>query len=88
PHPLGSCWIFAVVGAIEGISKIVTNNLVDISTQQLVDCDNQGESRSCVGGFIETIYQYVIQNRGINTERDYPNVGVMDNCKVFQFNWC
>ncbi|KAF7803322.1 ervatamin-B-like [Senna tora] len=46
---LESHWAFSVVGAIEGINAINTGKLIELSAQQLVDCDPA--SNGCEGGF-------------------------------------
>ncbi|KAE9586739.1 putative actinidain [Lupinus albus] len=67
----GACWSFSATGAIEGINKIVTGSLVSLSEQELVDCDRDYNS-GCEGGIMEYAYQFVIDNHGIDTEKDYP----------------
>ncbi|KAK7310934.1 hypothetical protein RJT34_08740 [Clitoria ternatea] len=67
----GACWAFSATGAIEGINKIVTGSLESLSEQELIDCDTSYNS-GCDGGLMNYAYQFVISNRGIDTEEDYP----------------
>ncbi|KAL9312533.1 hypothetical protein ACSQ67_017985 [Phaseolus vulgaris] len=67
----GACWAFSATGAIEGINKIVTGSLESLSEQELVDCDTSYNS-GCEGGLMDYAYQFVIDNKGIDTEDDYP----------------
>ncbi|MFS7999245.1 putative zingipain [Helianthus anomalus] len=71
PINISSGWAFSVTGAVEGINKIVTGNLVPVSEQELVNCDtsyNQG----CKGGLVDHAFEFIIKNGGIHTEEDYP----------------
>ncbi|MED6118381.1 hypothetical protein PIB30_002087 [Stylosanthes scabra] len=67
----GACWSFSATGAIEGINKIVTGSLESLSEQELVDCDKKYNS-GCEGGLMDYAYQFIIDNKGIDTESDYP----------------
>lgn len=68
---LGACWSFSATGAMEGINQIVTGSLTSLSEQELVDCD-RSYNLGCDGGLMDYAYQFVIDNKGIDTEDDYP----------------
>ena len=54
---------------MEGINKIVTGKLVELSEMELIDCDHN--SHGCNGGRMDYAFQWVISNGGIDTEADY-----------------
>ncbi|XP_027723459.1 cathepsin L2-like [Vombatus ursinus] len=64
-----SCWAYSVTGALEGQFFRKTVRLVQLSTQQLLDCSGAG---NCTGGYILETYRYIIQNGDITTESCYP----------------
>ncbi|XP_028794871.1 ervatamin-B [Neltuma alba] len=78
----GNCeshWAFSVVGAIEGINAINTGKLIELSAQQLVDCDPK--SHGCAGGFYFDAFGWVIDNGGIDTAADYPYTATNGSCQ-------
>ncbi|KAK9053253.1 hypothetical protein SSX86_029886 [Deinandra increscens subsp. villosa] len=75
----GSCWAFSTVASVEGLNKIVTGDLISLSEQELVDCDNENNS-GCNGGSMDLAFQFIVSNGGIDSESDYPYKGVGDVC--------
>jgi len=77
----GSCWAFSAVGNIESINAIVNGNLVSLSEQQIVDCDVDSDDEGCNGGWMHSAMDYVIDQGGIQSDKDYPYTGRDDDCK-------
>lgn len=76
----GACWAFSAVAAIESINQIKSGKLVSLSEQELIDCDVDGEDQGCEGGLMDTAFDFIVQNRGINSEANYPFVGDDGSC--------
>lgn len=48
---------------------------MSLSEQNLIDCSGEFGNYGCDGGFVDSAFQYIIANRGIDTERSYPYEG-------------
>ncbi|KAF0906619.1 hypothetical protein E2562_012202, partial [Oryza meyeriana var. granulata] len=77
-----SCWAFSAVGAVEGINKIVTGDLVTLSEQELVECAKNGANSGCSGGMMDDAFAFITRNGGIDTEEDYPYTASDGKCNL------
>ncbi|EEF29008.1 probable cysteine protease RD19D [Ricinus communis] len=84
----GSCWAFSTTGAIEGANFIATGKLLNLSEQQLVDCDRVCDIKEktacddgCGGGLMTNAYRYLIEAGGLEDEISYPYTGKPGKCK-------
>jgi len=75
----GACWAFSAVAAMEGALQIKTGKLVNLSEQQLVDCDTAKE-KGCSGGMMDTAFQYEMSKGGLCKYDDYPYVAKKGTC--------
>ncbi|OCT89486.1 hypothetical protein XELAEV_18018107mg [Xenopus laevis] len=74
----GSCWAFATVGVMESRYCIRTKELLNLSEQQLVDCDEKNEG--CCGGFPIHALDYVAHH-GVMRNKDYEYAAKRDTCE-------
>ncbi|CAI8591011.1 unnamed protein product [Vicia faba] len=65
----GCCWAFSTVAAIEGIVAIKTGKLLSLSNQEVLDCEPYG---NCSRGSVAKALDWVIGNKGIALQEDYP----------------
>lgn len=76
----GSCWAFSAVGTIEGQHCIKNNKLVSLSEQNIVDCSYGFGNEGCDGGWPEAGMRYVMNNSGLDTEKNYPYTANDGSC--------
>jgi len=74
----GSCWAFSATEQIESNHALVYSLPPPLAPQQIVDCDVL--SNHCDGGFPPLAYEYVQGVGGLETESEYPYVGVKQTC--------
>jgi len=74
----GSCWAFSTVCSMEKLHWDKTKTRIDLSQQELVDCDTR--SYGCNGGFPEYALAYV-QANGLALASSYPYGAAQSSCK-------
>jgi len=77
----GSCWAFSAVENVESVwilSGKGSNKTVQLSEQQVVDCDQT--DAGCNGGDTPSAFQYIMDAGGIESEDDYPYQGYDGSC--------
>jgi len=74
----GSCWAFSTVAAVESWVALHGGGLLDLSEQELVDCDPV--DHGCVGGDLEDPFRYVSSKKGLLLEASYPYESAAGQC--------
>ncbi|KAJ8726657.1 hypothetical protein PYW07_001355 [Mythimna separata] len=75
----GGCYAFSASGNIEGQYAIKHGSLIELSEQQIIDCDKG--SKGCRGGSMPASFRSIIQQGGIETEDDYPYEASQSYCR-------
>ena len=73
----GSCWAFATTAEIQGQYKIKYKKNMDVSEQQVVDCNTF--DYGCDGGWYAS-YNYLIPV-GLMLEKDYIYKATKNTCR-------
>lgn len=74
----GSCWAFSAIACFEKQFFDATKQRVDLSQQNLVDCD--GGSNGCSGGFISSGLNY-IRGNSVALASNYPKRSARQPCR-------
>ncbi|XP_041061439.1 procathepsin L-like [Carcharodon carcharias] len=77
-----SCYAFTAVGALEGQLARKTNQLVDLSVQNIIDCSDGYKNYGCNGGLPYRAFEYV-RDHGIQSDQSYPYQAKRNNECLF-----
>jgi cathepsin H len=77
----GSCWAFGTTGCLESLQAKQTGQLINFSEQQLVDCAKRLNNNGCKGGLTSQVFEYILYNKGINTEFVYSYEAKDKTCR-------
>lgn len=79
------CGLAAQTLSTRAVGAVAAGTLEVLSEQELLDCDTVHD-HGCHGGLMDTAFSFVIDNGGIDTERDYRYHAREGNCSVNREN--
>ncbi|XP_033631305.1 cathepsin O-like [Asterias rubens] len=78
----GGCWAFTIVECLETQHALKSGTLYDLSTQQVMDCNNVTGDHGCTGGSLCGTLDWLQKSKEkIVLEKDYPYKGKTETCK-------
>ncbi|KAF6777343.1 hypothetical protein AHF37_03285 [Paragonimus kellicotti] len=77
-----SDWAFSIAGNIEGQWFLKTGRLLDLSKQQLIDCQLMGGG--CDDVYSTDTYVEIVKMGGLELQEDYPYVAKRQYCQMDQ----
>lgn len=69
-----SCYAMAAATSMEHLHFRKTNQKVNLSVQQIIDCSNDYGNAGCLGGWMHQVFDYVIESGSLNTADQYPYI--------------
>lgn len=76
-----SCYAFSVNAALEILYKMKYGKTVDLSEQEILDCDSK--NYECKGGQPSLALDYIQKNQ-IGYTKDYPYLAKKSICKILK----
>lgn len=76
----GSCWAFASTNALESFMRSQNYNITRLSEQELVDYSK--ENHGCNGGIMHKAFDFIINNKGLVSNEDYPYKAITKECNI------
>lgn len=71
-------FVFSALGNLEALYFIKYKTKITLSLQQLIDCNEDFDV--CRGGTMSEIFEWIVNNGGMETVEDYPYIGKKQAC--------
>ena len=76
----GSCYAESAVGTFEAAWGLRTGRIHNFSVQQAIDCSSKQGNQGCNGGWMHSVYDWIIAGDGILLDSQDPYVAMDQNC--------